>query len=278
MAESPQSVKNKGLLITAACLAVIIAVLYNVQMYQVRKSFETKKLEYIQVTRDLDIGNEITRADLEIVEIDETVKAAIGNAVDAKNMDYVLNKPLVSRVRKGEFLRWPNIQSFDSGDNASYLQSDDYTTFALAIDPELSLGDVVQRGDRVDIYATVNVPASAAPDGKPIFATKLVLEAVRVVTVGGTSGARDGDASTRPGRSQGLRSWRTLSVEVKRIEMAHLINLKDYVRGSWVVSLRRRDMSTPPEQGTIHDESLRRLKPFAGPPRLGEVDSRGFQP
>ncbi|MFP4354602.1 MAG: SAF domain-containing protein [Phycisphaerae bacterium] len=274
MAESSNPIRNKGLLIAAAIVGVIVAVLYNIQIYQVRKSFQAEKVELIKVNRPLEAGEEILEADLEIVELDASVKDAVGDVMTADQKTFVLLQRIARPIRKGEWLRWSHIQELDRDSPSSQLESEGFTTFPITIDQDLSLGDVVTKGDLVDVYARVFVPADVSQSGKSELKIFRVLEGVRVVNVGGYSGEQENP--DRPGRSRqvsGLRRWDQINVQVRREHYDRLMVIQDYVRGSWQVGLLRRDRRQPDNAGLVTDKTLLKLQP-----RLGGMPRSATQP
>jgi Flp pilus assembly protein CpaB len=265
MAESTSPIRNKGLLITAVIVGVIAAVLYNVQIYQVRKSFEAEKVQLIKVNRPLEPGEQVLEQDLEIVELDKSVQDAVGDVFTAKQKSYILLQAVTQPVRKGEWLKWSHVQREAADAPSNQLPDDNFTTFPLKIDEDKSLGDVVRKGDLIDVYAKVFIPASASETGKSYTKHFRVLEAVRVVNVGGESG--DQEPSGRPGisrRSEGQRRWNRLVVQVRRDHYERLMIIEDYIRGAWYVGLLRRDKRQPPDVGMVTDPVLLKLESRSG--------------
>jgi hypothetical protein len=260
MAEQPQAIRSKGLLITALVVGVIAVVLYNVQLYQVRKSYETPQVKLLKLTRDISKVGEIpTAEDLEPVAIDKSLQQALGNVVPAKELEYATTQPLVRPVSKGAWLTWDHLQGSTETSPSANLTGTNFTTFALQVDPDLTPGDTLRYGDLVDVWADVYMPNR---QGKLELQTRRVLEAARVMQVGlhGPQAATEGVGENREAK-RGVKRYRSIGVEIRRDEVPIMRAIETHIPdGTWRLTLLRPDTPVPEKRGYVDDKDLRKLE------------------
>ncbi len=257
MAEQTQTIRSKGLLITALAVGVIAVVLYNVQLYQVRKSYEKPTVRLLKVNRDVGPSRRLSEEDLETVEIDKSLQQSLGNVLLAREADYATSKVLRKSLQKGEWLTWAHFDADRASSPSAILSSTNHTTFTLSLDPDNTPGDILRIGDLVDVWADVFMPGA---NGRTQLKTKRVLEAARVVSVGdqGPESAREAASQTRSERTP--QRYRKITIEILRGERPILHAIRTHIpRGLWQVSLLRPDVPLPDKRGTVNDPELRKL-------------------
>lgn len=258
MAQQPQTIRSKGLLITAVTVGVIAVVLYNVQLYQVRKSYEKPTVKLLKVNRDVGVSRRLTEEDLETVEIDKSLQQSLGNVLLAREADYATSKVLRKPVQKGQWLTWAHFDADRAGSPSAFLSGPDFVTYPLRVDPDMTPGDTLRRGDLIDVWADVYVPGR---QGTRSLQPRRVLEAARVITVGNqgpVSGDDQGEGD--PTQRRVVERYRKVNIEIRRDEFdimwAIETNIPDRV---WRVTLVHPDVRLPDRRGEITDEALRKL-------------------
>ncbi len=116
----------------------------------------------------------------------------------------------------------------------------------LEIDSSESLGDILRVGDRVNILAKLSIP------GKGI-GTYRIIEGVKVLAVGG-QGLYD-EQSTKRARqfaAEGLRSYRSVTIEIDPDVSLQLSNILSYCVGNIQLELRNPSQPLPAWAGKIN--------------------------
>ena len=254
MAEETQSVQNKGLLLVALILGLVVAVVYNLHIGQVKKAQRGQTQRLLQYRRAMRAGDTIERDDVEIVEVSVQHVKAFGEIVTQDQIGVVEGQTLNQNVRARQWVAMEHTTMWLSS-TADGVIGDDKVSVPVEIDARMSPGVMLTAGGRV------NLVGSFAFDGRP-ERSYIIMRNVRVLSVGG--GAPDrGGLMTGPERA--AKAYRTIQVEMDPQEHLRLLNVLSHIRGPVSVQVLNRQ-SAPPDTGGVVDDSL---KVLADPPATG---------
>ncbi len=113
---------------------------------------ETVKTDVVIVTRDLFLGDTLTNNDLEIASV--AVEIVPRNAVT--EVEEAVGKFIKTDMVQGEMLLSHNLADpTNKIKDLSFILADDHVLFAFQPGDLMTSEDMVQRGDIVDIFATI---------------------------------------------------------------------------------------------------------------------------
>jgi pilus assembly protein CpaB len=113
---------------------------------------ETVKTDVVIVTRDLFLGDTLTAGDLEIASV--AVEVVPRNAVT--DPEEAVGKFIKTDLVQGEMLLTHNLADpTNKVKDLSFILADDHVLFAWQPGDLMTSEDMVQRGDIVDIFATI---------------------------------------------------------------------------------------------------------------------------
>ncbi len=113
---------------------------------------ETVKTDVVIVTRDLFLGDTLTNNDLEIASV--AVEIVPRNAVT--EVEEAVGKFIKTDMVQGEMLLSHNLADpTNKIKDLSFILADDHVLFAFQPGDLMTSEDMVQRGDFVDIFATI---------------------------------------------------------------------------------------------------------------------------
>lgn len=252
MAEDRSMVRNKGMLAVAFVLAVLVVVLYNVQVRRVAEEARGTVVKVLVFRRSMKAGDEIdAKKDLEIKEIPRQVREPLGSVVDIKTPEdvsamngYILNQD----VSKGAFLQWGHVlQDRDKGPSGGIRSG--FVGYSLQVDARAVPGDMLRVGDYVNLVGRISL------QGRPLQSYRIV-ERIRVLAIGGR-GVKEA-VLTGKGRArkadQGQRSFRSITVELLPAESLILDNVVSHVVGDVRIEVLRPDSRADSKAGSINDK------------------------
>ncbi len=113
---------------------------------------ETVKTDVVVVTRDLFLGDTLSANDLEIASV--PVEIVPRNAVTA--VEEAVDKFIKTDMVQGEMLLSHNLADpTNKNKDLSFILADDHVLYAFQPGDLMTTEDMVQRGDIVDIFATI---------------------------------------------------------------------------------------------------------------------------
>lgn len=115
---------------------------------------ETVKTDVVVVTRDLFLGDTLMEGDLEIASV--AVEVVPRNAVT--DVEEAVGKFIKTDLVQGEMLLSHNLADpTNKNKDLSFILADDHVLFAWQPGDLMTSEDMVQRGDIVDIFATLTL-------------------------------------------------------------------------------------------------------------------------
>ncbi len=223
-------VANKKLLLTGIVLAVIVVVLYNVQVARIRATSRGKTVELLRLARDMQPGQKIRSKDLEAVEVPQQFLEGLDNYIKAENIDYAITSTLQQPVIKGRWLMYEHTVNPEKS-NPSARISPNMVTYTLTIDPRRSPGEILRVGDRVSILGMLQV------NNKPLQAYRII-EDLKVIEIGGMSFRDTPLTVSKRSSKQAMRQFAKITVEVNKDISLQLANILSHLSGSAWLEVR----------------------------------------
>lgn len=254
MADETPNAGNWKLLLAACALGLVVVVIYNVHMQRIRSASKGETITAYRYTRDIAPGEKITAKGMEAVKIPKQHAKSLGQliGVDAKALaaESVVNQPVV----KGYFVMWDHITEPDS-QRPSNLLDPRNVGVPIQVDPNATPGRLLRVGDHVNLKAQFSVNGQ-----RKVYRA---IEGLKVVGIGGEgmSSASAGRRFVRSGR--GVRSYRTITVEMTPDVSLQWANLETHIYGKVVLELCSRNARAD-SPGKIHPE-LEELSQRAAP-------------
>ena len=264
MPEDRPGVQNKGLLVSAVVVGLLVVAMYNYQINQVRKAGRGESVEVLAFARAHDAGEQIKEHSFSRVKMDLDFIEGLGDVVnlrDDKLTDVVgQGQKLQMAVPSGRFLRWGHLQGY-KGDPPSANIRKGMEFFPLGIEPRLSPGTMLNIGDHVSLMGIFTTKSGRG--------TYRIMEHVRVLSIGGVTGrglaTRTGGSRTS-GTSQ--RTYSSLGIEITPDTARRLNNVLTRLEGPLHVSVASRGSDIIGDgKPKIHPE-LRDLPALGEGPRV----------
>lgn len=238
-AEETPGVRNKGLLVVAAVLGVVVVIIYNVHIQNVRDASKGQTVALLQYARDLEQGETIVRKDIELVQVPKESVLPLGNVVPKKELDFAVGSDVNQNVKKGQWVLWGHVT--EGGPRGSTLQPQKgYIGLSIEVDPKTVPGQLLWVGSRVNIDAMLPTRGRAP-------SAQRVIEAVRILAVGGRVYTQEAGSSGRRAAS----TYRSVTIEVKKDVSLQLQNVLSHKSGSVTLELRNSQEPLPSGAGTI---------------------------
>ncbi|MFP4054821.1 MAG: Flp pilus assembly protein CpaB [Phycisphaerae bacterium] len=269
MAEETQKVNNTKLLLVSIVLGLVVMVVYNVHIQQVRSAAKGDKVSVLRARRDIQVGQQIERKDLEITEIPRNVLEAVGSPVKEVDFRSVAERRVFKPIAKDQYLLWSHLSPVGGG-----APSRDWDVGkrvkTLEFDPRVSPGRLLRPGDYVDVLGVLKAPTDKEAT------TYVILPAVKVAGIAGEQ-LREGQSISLAGRrnDQGPTRYRTIQILVDPEVSKQLNNVMTWVDGSLQLDVRPATESLPPDAGKI-PKPLRDLPARTYTGRGGDFGSDGF--
>jgi len=209
--EQSSGVQNKGLLVTALVLGVLVVLVYNWHINQVRQAGIGETVGLLVPKRTMEAGEKIEDTDLKVVRVETHFKDGIGANLIVDTLPGELKEDVLSqRVLRGRFLRWHDLVGHQPLDPLSDQIDKDKETFQITIEPRESPGQMLRVGDRVALLGIL------ALDGKPLK-TYRILDGAKVVIIGGIASGPTRTTSRTMGSggyTRAQRTYRTIGIEL----------------------------------------------------------------
>jgi len=262
MAEEERSgVQNVWLLFIALGLGIIVVVIYNVHIYRVRQEGRGQTIRLIRVTRDMTPGDKIGAEDLLVKLVPKQYEASLGNVVDAENLDFAIGNTVNQAVEKDQWLLWGHITNVDRSRPANVISRGNVAV-TVPLEARMALGDILRQNDRVNIVGRL-------PVGETLK-TFRIMEGVRVLAIGGEGIQPDKSANRGPKARRGMRTYRSITVEVSPNVSIGLANVLTHVSGNCWVELLSSKEAKKTTYGQINVQ-LKKLADAPSGPLRGEA-------
>ena len=224
MAKETPVIQNSKILMLSLGLALLVVVLYNVQINKIRTEAKGTTVKLLQYKIEKRAGETITdRGDVQVVEIDKKAADGLKSAKTDEDLvpgGPVLNHKLVRGVAAGDWVQTNDLDSGE-GNNRSPVPNGE-GLISIPIDPMYSPGRMLHLGDRVNVLGEVQIKPGQ-------FKVVRLIDGLVVRSIGGKSinDVKPGeDASSTPYREIGS----SLPRQPKDMVM-QWYNVLSYVKG-----------------------------------------------
>jgi len=208
MADEKPAVQNKGMLIVALVLGVLVVLVYNWQITQVRDEAKGETVYLLRVAVDYKQGTALDARRLEVNEVAAHHAKGLGPVVVLRRPEeknnfngYTINRSM----RAGETLLWSHIQHQADPPPSSLITPG---MVAKAIRLQKAPGDILRPGDLVNLLGRFPVNGVVQP--------YRIIEGVKVVGVGGKTINESPLSDSYARRDEGLTSYREITIELSR--------------------------------------------------------------
>ncbi len=261
MAEEQQaSGQNLWLLLVSLGLGLIVVVIYNVHIYNVRREGRGKTVELLRVTRDIDPGEKLKEEDVEIRVLPKQYEGSLGNVLHRDDLEGYLGDSVNRRIQKGDFLLYDHMTGTDVSKPSSQIRLGN-VAITVPLDSKVVPGDILRTNDQVNILAMIGE--------KGALKTYRILRGVRVLAIGG-EGIDPGRVMKSNRVVKRLRTYRSITIELPEEVSIQLANVLTHVSGGCWVELR--PIGERKEVARINLE-LRKLADAPAKPLPGEGPS-----
>lgn len=258
MAEEQPRVNNTKLLLISVFLGLVVMVIYNIHIEQVRSAARGESVTVYRLRRDARAREEIEMSDLREATIPRRVAESLGSPVYKQDIQSALQDPLRKSIEQNEVLVWAHFMAPGGTSDVAEIEIGMRGT-TIEFDPRKSPGELLRRGDHVDVLGILR------PPGERVSRTFVILPAVKVIRVPGEE---------LDGRGGSRSRYRTVQVQVSPEVSKQLKNVMTWVEGSLWIDVRPSTESLPQDAGKIH-EDLDELPANVGTRRGGPSD--GFE-
>ncbi len=258
MADEQPRVNNTKLLLISVFLGLVVMVIYNIHIEQVRSAARGESRTVYRLRRDARAREEIEMSDLREVTIPGRVAESLGTPVYKQDIGSALQDRLRKPIDKNEVLLWDHFMSPGNTSDGTDIEIGMRGT-TIEFDPRKSPGELLRRGDHIDVLGILR------PPGEKAARTFVIIPAVKVIRVPGEE---------LDGRGGSRSRYRTIQVQVTPEVSRQLKNVMTWVEGSLWIDVRPSTESRPEDAGKIHDE-LDKLPARMGGRRGGSSD--GFE-
>jgi Flp pilus assembly protein CpaB len=250
---SGQGVSNVVLVVVSVALGMAAALVYNLHVRAIRNEGKGDLVAVVRASRNIEPGEEITSDHLEEVSIPRDLMDSIGKVVKRENAEIVLGTRPSRQIKKGEYILHTDLGQVGGTEKWS---DESKSVFTIEFDPRTSPGQLLKKGDYVDVYGIVDPPNG---DRK----TYRVLSAVKVEGVEGQSiDTRRSWAS--PGSDNSPSRYRSIQILLEPEVIKQFGNVKTWVDGSLTVAVLHPNMvSRRRDAGQINPD-LRNLSARSG--------------
>ena len=221
-------IQNKKLLIVALALALVVVVLFNVYVGRARQAGQGEKVTVVAYKKSLS-GGIIKESHLEPVKILAAYRIRYPPLVDWSRKALVEGRRLLRPVQKGELVSKMQLAEYLPGGGLRLVKPDAGTVaYPFTVDRKETPGDILKPNSRIDVLGRFAVKDHR---GRNVLKTLVVIEKVRVLTVGGRGQGSAGAYGTRVRPSAGQRSYDKITIQVTRSVAIQLDHIRSHAYG-----------------------------------------------
>ncbi len=252
MADETPAIQNKGLLITALVLAVIVVLLYNFQIERAVNQARGETVDVMVFARDLNPGDRVSAADMEVRSVSVEVGKGLGQVVFARDRGGITDEAINRAASKGSFVMWDHFNTFLKGGNGAVPPSG-MGIYPLSVDRKKTPGAMLGVGDRISVWGML-----PGPDGK--LTSTCIIRGLKVRGIGpGDSQSFDMGSKSRVSSAKSQSSYDSIKVDITEDVRRQLENVISHVSGGLGVDKLNPDDPVIKDYPQITEEA----KPFA---------------
>ena len=233
MPEEAPAVQNWRLLVVACVLGLVVMVVYNLHISKVRRGSQKEQVTAFRYDRNLDTGDTVADEDLIRVQIPRDFAESIGRLLEEDEKDTLAVNQKISRdVSKDDFAMAGHFTTVGNPGPAEDLDKDK-VQITIPVDSKKTPGRVLRIGNHVNILGML-------PTKQGTYKIYRIIEWLKVVAIGGQTDRRDSSSGRSSTAERGVRSYSTITVEVKRREPDVSLqwgNLQTHLQGPAIIEI-----------------------------------------
>ncbi len=232
MADEQPAVRNKGMLIVALILGVVVVAIYNIQIRRVRAEAQGEMVYVLRFARNMGPGDQLDAEKDLAVEMTQKKHGEnlgpvwiLATPDERKLVDKLY---LTRKAQKGEFLLYAHISmQQDATPSAEIGQG--MVAVSIPVDKQNVPGEILNPDDRVNLLGRFRSGGSH----RGLFR---VIEGVRVLAVGG-QGLSEAPGGRAAATAKGLRSYQNVTIELTPEESLLLNALLSQLDGAFTLEV-----------------------------------------
>ena len=236
--EQPPIAQNWRLLIVAFALGLVVMVVYNMHIAQVRKGSKGEMVKLLKSDRDIDPGKTIPNEAALALEVPKDLVGALGDVIPYDGRaEYVDAQKVQVRIHKDTLIRSTNFKGYEVGNN---LISAGMVSKGLQVDPNRS--GALQGREGIWVNVVLNMPNVRSGELVPVR----VLKSARVVGIGDSIVEEPSNLDSSRGRA-GQSGYRKVTIELTEKMAGAMDELVNKAVGpAWLEMLANRDNQGAP--------------------------------
>ena len=241
------AIQNTKLLIVAAVLGVIVVVIYQVQVYQIRAAGREDKVKLLRLARELAPGEQLKKIGQEVVAVEVPESVAEGyfsKVVKASEFEAIRGDRVRKAVKGNDWLRWRDLTGGQAAGPAEKITRGKVAV-TVPVDPFRSQGEMLRIGDKVNMCAFVRDRSGRVEPYR-------IISALKVLAIGGRWAGDTEPGAATPSVEGGLRAFKSVTVELTPQTSLALNAVLSNVVGSVWLELRHPDQADTAQDEQIH--------------------------
>lgn len=180
MADEPNAPpQNWRLLVVAFALGLIVMIIYNLHINQVRKAGRGNMIQLVKANQEIEAGKLVTRDMLAPVDVPMELRGLLGakDAIEWKSVEGYADgqKRILRKVMDGVLLRGTDFTGYEMDKSPITYPK---VGFPLPVDPRKTPGELLTSNSRINVFASI--PTGRAGQ----LAPTRILRNARVVGIG----------------------------------------------------------------------------------------------
>ncbi len=221
MADQTSGSRNWQLLLLACGLGIVVMVIYNLHIAQIKKASQGREVTVYVYANDLDPGDRIGGKSLAKKRIPYEYVERLGNLATEKDVDSFAANTVKERVVKGWFARWEHVSESASG-GLGLKFPPGHVAVVVPLNGRIQPGKVLRIG------GWVNLIGRFSPDGR-VSKMYRIIEGLRVAGIGGEDGRLVSNRGSRGAKTR-IRSYSSICVFMPKAVSLQWGNLKTHLQ------------------------------------------------
>ncbi|MEI7834947.1 MAG: hypothetical protein WCK05_00875 [Planctomycetota bacterium] len=199
--------QNWRLLIVAFALGLVVMVVYNLHIKQVRNAGKGDLVQLMKSSQDIEPGKPLPRGAVVSVGVPKDIFPVLGDVILYKDRDaYVDAQKVQVKIREGTLVRLTNIKGFDT--EASPI-GHGLVSCTLPVDTNRTPGGVLSGRAGIWVNVVANMISVRAGEQVPVR----LLRSARIIGIGEKLVEEPGGVDTTSGRPS-LSGYRKVTIEL----------------------------------------------------------------
>lgn len=199
--------QNWRLLIVAFALGLVVMVVYNLHIKQVRNASKGETVQLVKSTQDVEPGKPLSRDAAAPVDVPKDLVRVLGDPILYKDLAaHVDTQKVQVKIREGTLVRLTNLQGYDTEES---LIGKGLVSVTLPVDTNRTPGSVLSGRAGIWVNVVANMTNVRSGEQVPIR----LLRSARVIGIGEKAVEEPGALDTTRGRPS-LSGYRKVTIEL----------------------------------------------------------------